>query len=278
MGQAKVSQGLLDAYDELWYFRFALLQGLIQSIRGVYVISALALPIRPDGAGNEGEEEDAAATALNYAHLKYVCKVSISTLCKKFIVRFPIANSIKCFEFSSLLFLFFIFYRCSATSTAALADCVCFSFRCWLHYFFFFCILSRSLFVFVFVLFQFQFAFAISFCVYQAFIARSCSCAISVSLSLTAVSVFDCAFSAAAAAAFQCCCCCCFIFNTYNLLIVSLLVFAYAKCFVRFSVSFSRLHCELCSLFSLCVCVCECNCNSRSTKLTFPLIYVCDLL
>lgn len=84
-----------------------MLQGLIQSIRCVYVISALALPIRPDGAGNEVEEEDAGATALNYAHLKYVCKVSISTLCKKFIVRFPIANSIKCFEFSSLLFFFY---------------------------------------------------------------------------------------------------------------------------------------------------------------------------
>lgn len=82
---------------------------LIQTTRGVYVISALALLIRPESAGREGE--DAGATALNYAHLKYVCKVSISTLCKKFIVRFPIANSIKCFEFSFLLFYFcFVFF------------------------------------------------------------------------------------------------------------------------------------------------------------------------
>lgn len=189
-------------------------------------------------------------TALNYAHLKYVCKVSISTLCKKFIVRFPIANSIKCFEFSSLLFLFFYFLPLQRDVNSCAGRLrVLFVPLLVTLFLFFFCILSRSLFVFVFVLFQFQFAFAISFCVYQAFIARSCSCAIS-------VSVFDCAFSAA----FQCCCCC-FIFNTYNLLIVSLLVFAYAKFFVRFSFCFfvslfSRLHCELCSVFSVCVCVC----------------------
>lgn len=181
-----------------------MLQGLIQSIRRVYVISALALPMRPDGAGNEGEEEDAGATALNYAHLKYVCKVSISTLCKKFIVRFPIANSIKCFEFSSLLFFFYFLPLQRDVNSCAGRLRVLFVPLLVTLFFFFFCIFSRSLFVFVFVLFQFQFAFAISFCVYQAFIARSCSCAISVSLSLSlaAVSVFDCAFSAAAAAAF----------------------------------------------------------------------------
>lgn len=68
--------------------------------------------------------------------------------------------------------------------------------------------------VFVFVLVQFQFAFAISFCVYQAFIARVCvslagSLSLCPSLSLAVPS-----------AAFRCCCC--FIFNTHNLLIVSL--------------------------------------------------------
>lgn len=153
------------------------------------------------------------------------------------------------------VFFSFIFYRCSATSTAALADCVCFSFRCWLHYFFFF-LYSLS----QFICFCFCFiSVSIRFC---HFILRISSvhcplvllCYLRLSLSLAAVSVFDCAFSAAAAAAFQCCCCC-FIFNTYNLLIVSLLVFAYAKCFVHFSVSFSRLHCELCSVFSVCLCV-----------------------
>lgn len=153
---------------------------LIQTTRGVYVISALALLIRPESAGREGE--DAGATALNYAHLKYVCKVSISTLCKKFIVRFPIANSIKCFEFSFLLFYFcFVFF---IFTVAARRQQLRWQIACAFHSVvgyiipFFFCILSQ----YIFVLFQFQFAFAISFCVYQAFIARSCSCAISVSL------------------------------------------------------------------------------------------------
>lgn len=186
-----------------------MLEGLIQSIRGVYVISALALPIRSGGAGNEGEE-DAGATALNYAHLKYVCKVSISTLCKKFIVRFPIANSIKCFEFSSLLF-FFLFFTVAARRQQLRWQIAC-AFRSVVGYiisFFFAFSLAVYLFLFLFYfsfnsLLPFHFAY-----IKRSLPARALVLSPSLSLSLAAVSVFDCAFSAAAAAAFQCCCCCC---------------------------------------------------------------------
>lgn len=178
-------------------------------------------------------------------------------------------SNVSSFLLFSFIFVcfFFHFYRCSATSTAALADCVCFSFRCWLHYFFFF-VFSLAVYLF---LYYFSFNSLLPF--HFAYIKRS----LPARALVLSPSLFSSRLCLCYCISMLLLCCCCFIFNTYNLLIVSLLVFAYAKCFVRFSfafcVSFSRLHCELCSVFSVCVTV-----TQGQRNWPFLLIYVCDWL
>lgn len=129
---------------------------------------------------------------LNYAHLKYVCKVSISTLCKKFIVRFPIANSIKCFEFSSLLFLFFYFLplQRDVNSCAGRLRVLFVPLLVTLFLFFFF-VFSLAVYLFLF-LFLFYFSFNSLLPFHFAYIKRSLparALVLSPSLSLTVPSL-----------------------------------------------------------------------------------------